>query len=66
MAQGLQHPINNTSGRHDMRIRYDLAYEFVRQKIWDEDDFMGFVLNEVLVNGNYIKWKMRRRDVIAG
>jgi hypothetical protein len=46
-----------------MRIRYDLAYEFVRQKIWDEDDFMGFVLNEVLVNGNYIKWKMSRRDV---
>ena len=66
MAQGLQHPVNNASGRHDMRIRYDLAYEFVRQKIWDEDDFMGFVLNEVLESGNYIKWKLRRGDVIAG
>ena len=49
-----------------MRIRYDLAYEFVRQKIWDEDDFMGFVLNEVLESGNYIKWNLRRGDVIAG
>ena len=44
-----------------MKIRYDLAYEFVRQGIWDEDDFAGFVLNEVLVNGNYLKWKLGRR-----
>lgn len=42
-----------------MKVRYDLAYEFVRQGIWDSEDFAGFVLNEVLEYGNYIKWKMR-------
>jgi hypothetical protein len=42
-----------------MKIRYDLAYEFVRQGIWDEDDFAAFVLDEVLLSSNYLKWKMR-------
>ena len=44
-----------------MKIRYDLAYEFVKQGIWDEDDFAGFILNEVIETGNYAGWKMRIR-----
>lgn len=30
-----------------MKIEFDLAYEFVRQGIWDEYDFIGFVLTEI-------------------
>lgn len=44
-----------------MKIRFDLAYEFVKQGIWDEYDFMAFVLDEVLFSSNYFKWKMRRK-----
>jgi hypothetical protein len=51
----------NVSGRREMRIRYELAYEFVKQGIWDEEDFMGFILNEVIETGNYAGWKMRIR-----
>jgi|APGre2960657404_1045060.scaffolds.fasta_scaffold340809_1 hypothetical protein len=28
-----------------MRLELELAYEFVRQKIWDEYDFMGFIFD---------------------
>jgi hypothetical protein len=51
----------NVSGGREMRIRYELAYEFVKQGIWDEEDFMGFILNEVIETGNYAGWKMRIR-----
>ena len=32
-----------------MNIEFELAYEFVRQEIWDEEDFKGFILDFGLI-----------------
>ena len=41
-----------------MRNRYDLAYEFVKQGIWDEWDFVGFMLDES--RNQYKSWRKFR------
>lgn len=38
-----------------MRNRYELAYEFVRQRIWDEWDFTMFMLDES--RNQYKSWR---------
>ena len=48
----------NVSGRREMRNRYDLAYEFVKQGIWDEWDFVGFMLDES--RNQYKSWRKFR------
>jgi hypothetical protein len=42
-----------------MNIAIELAYEFVRQELWDEDDFKAFVLDFGLIftgKKGYSKW----------
>ena len=43
-----------------MNIEIDLAYEFVSQGLWDEDDFRAFILDFGLIftgKKRYSKWQ---------